>query len=161
MIADDQEIVVIGSQAILATAADAPSPMLVSVEADVYPRNHPDRADLIDGSIGELSPFHQTFGYYAHGVHPTVAALPEGWQNRLVKLDQGTSDVIGWCLDPDDLALSKLVAGREKDLEFVRVGMDAGLIDPSALVDRLPHMTLFEPVREAVRGRIERLAPHR
>ncbi len=36
------------------------------------------KADLIDGSIGELSPFHETFGYYAHGLGPETAALPAG-----------------------------------------------------------------------------------
>lgn len=33
---------------------------------------------MIDGSIGELSPFHETFGYYAQGVDETTAVLPEG-----------------------------------------------------------------------------------
>jgi hypothetical protein len=46
----------------------APEELLISNEADIYPRNHPERADVVDGSIGELSPFHQTFGYYAQGV---------------------------------------------------------------------------------------------
>jgi len=69
-IAVDDEIVVIGSQAILGEYPDAPEELLVSVEADVYPRHHVERADLIDGSIGEGSPFHSTFGYYAHGVGP-------------------------------------------------------------------------------------------
>jgi hypothetical protein len=49
-IADDSEIVVIGSQAILGSFPDAPAQLLVSMEADVYPKNHPERADLIDDS---------------------------------------------------------------------------------------------------------------
>ena len=57
-IAQDDEIVVIGSQAILAQFPNAPPSLRVSVEADLYPKNHPDRADLIDGSVGEGSPFH-------------------------------------------------------------------------------------------------------
>jgi hypothetical protein len=28
---------------------------------------------------------------------------------------------VGWCLEVHGLAVSKLVAGREKDMEFVRV----------------------------------------
>ena len=47
----------------------------------------PADADLIDGSIGEGSPFHQTFGYYAHGVAEETAVLPGGWwKERLVVL---------------------------------------------------------------------------
>jgi hypothetical protein len=40
-IADDNEIVVIGSQALLATDPRAPEEFLVSIEADIYPRNKP------------------------------------------------------------------------------------------------------------------------
>ena len=66
-IADDPDIIVVGSQSVLGQFPDARSELLVSVEADVYPKNRPDRSDLIDGSIGEGSPFQMAFGYYAHG----------------------------------------------------------------------------------------------
>jgi hypothetical protein len=66
-IAGCREIIVIGSQALLASHPDAPEELLRSVEVDCYPLDDPAKADLIDGSIGELSPFHETFGYYAHG----------------------------------------------------------------------------------------------
>ena len=48
-IADDDELVIIGSQAVLGQYPDAPVELLASMEADVYPRNRPERADLIDG----------------------------------------------------------------------------------------------------------------
>ena len=57
VIADDDTIVVIGSQAVLGQFPDAPEPMRISEEADLFPLHHPERADLIEGSIGELSPF--------------------------------------------------------------------------------------------------------
>lgn len=74
----------IGSQAILGWDESPPAALLVSREADIFPRERPDRANLIDGSIGELSPFHDTFGYYGHGVGPETAILPDGWEQRLV-----------------------------------------------------------------------------
>src|SRR5207248_4432799 len=70
------EIVVVGSQAILAQHPDAPEALLVSLELDVFPRNHPERADDIDGALGDGSPFHQTYGYYAHGVGPEAVVAP-------------------------------------------------------------------------------------
>lgn len=85
--ADTREIVVIGSQSILGTYPDAPEELLVSMEADVYPKDAPDRSILIDGAIGELSVFHETFGYYAHGVDESTAVLPDGWKDRLVKVE--------------------------------------------------------------------------
>lgn len=51
-IADDDELIIIGSQAILGQFADAPEELLVSDEADIYPKNRPERWELIDGSIG-------------------------------------------------------------------------------------------------------------
>ena len=34
----------------------------------------------MDGAIGELSPFHHEFGYYAHGVHDLAfSKLAAGW----------------------------------------------------------------------------------
>src|SRR5690349_20833415 len=83
-IADDSDIIVIGSQSVLGQFPDAPVELLVSLEADVYPKNRPERSDLIDGSIGEGSPFEREFGYYAHGVDSTTALLPRGWEDRLV-----------------------------------------------------------------------------
>ncbi len=119
-IADDSDIVVIGSQAILGQYPDAPAEFLVSKEADVFPRNHPERAELIDGSIGEGSPFERAYGYFAHGVDPETAVLPEGWQDRLIVISNpNTLSVRGWCLEVHDLAIAKLIAGREKDLDFV------------------------------------------
>lgn len=72
-IADDDELVIVGSQAVLAEFPNAPKEMLRSDEVDVYPKNHPERWELIDGAIGELSTFHDTFGYYAQGVEEGVA----------------------------------------------------------------------------------------
>jgi hypothetical protein len=83
------------------------------MEADVYPQNRPEHSDLIDGAIGEDSPFHRQFGYYAHGIDSGTATLPAGWEKRLVLINnENTRGVRGWCLEVHDLAIAKLVAGR-------------------------------------------------
>jgi hypothetical protein len=113
------EFVIVGSQALLGQFPEAPEELLVSIEADVFSLRDPADSDLIDGSIGEGSPFHQTFGYYAHGVSVETAVLPEGWRQRLIPIhNQNTGGGTGLCLEIHDLAVSKLVAGREKDLDF-------------------------------------------
>src|SRR5260221_210646 len=112
--------VIIGSQAILGQFPNPPDELLVSIEADVFSLRSPSDSDLIDGSIGEGSPFHQTFGYYAHGVAQETAVLPSGWKDRLIAIrNENTGGGTGLCLEIHDLAISKLVAGREKDLEFI------------------------------------------
>lgn len=154
-IADDDEIVVIGSQAVLGAFPQAPVELLVSVEADVYPKNRPDRADLIDGSIGEGSPFHETFGYYAQGVAPETATLPDGWEARLVPVrGPGTRGATGLCLEPHDLVISKLVAGREKDLDFARIAATTGLITEPTLIERLAATPMSDALRPIVESRL-------
>jgi hypothetical protein len=114
------EFVIVGSQAVLGQFPQAPDELLVSIEADVFSLRNSADSDLIDGSIGEGSPFHQTFGYYAHGVSEETAVLPAGWRDRLVPIhNPNTGGGTGLCLEIHDLAVSKLVAGREKDLDFL------------------------------------------
>jgi hypothetical protein len=137
-IAEDDDIIVLGSQAILGQFPDAHPDLVVSVEADVYPRNHPERADLIDGSIGELSPFHDTFGYYAQGVGEETATLPEGWQSRLVPVrGPRTRGATGWCLEVHDLVVAKAFAGRDKDRRFIEVAAREGFVSKDTLFERL------------------------
>jgi hypothetical protein len=156
-ISDDDEIIVIGSQSILGQFPRAPGDLLVSVEADVYPRNHPERWELIDGSIGELSPFHTTFGYYAQGVQPGTAILPEGWEDRLVTVcNPNTRGAKGLCLEVHDLAVSKYVAGREKDRVFLSAAIRHELIDQNILLERLAKTSLDDPRRELAEARIGR-----
>lgn len=159
-IADDDELIIIGSQAILGQFPRAPAELLVSIEADVYPKHHPERADLIDGAIGEGSEFHATFGYYAQGVGPTTATLPSGWDGRLVPVfGPGTRGATGWCLEAHDLVLSKLVAGREKDLRFARDAARGALVTHAELGLRLAAMTIAEPLRNVLESRLRSLPP--
>ena len=131
-----QEFIVVGSQAILGQFPEAPPELLISIEADIFSFDNSADSELIDGSIGEGSPFHQTFGYYAHGVGKETAVLPAGWRDRLVPLqNNNTGGGTGLCLEVHDLAVSKLVAGREKDLTFL-----AGLVRHEMVVtDTLRH----------------------
>ena len=125
------------------------------MEADLYPKNHPERADLIDGTIGELSPFHDTYGYYAQGVGPTTAILPVGWDQRLVPIrNENTRWATGLCLDPHDLPLAKHVAGRDKDLRFIRDAVAQGWIDRDVLEERLATVEIATEHRALITQRI-------
>ena len=161
-IANEPEIVVVGSQAVLGQFPQAPEELLASIEADVFPRRAPDKSILIDGAIGELSAFHQTFGYYAHGVDEDTATLPAGWQGRLVPLrNDNTASATGLCLEVHDLAASKLVAGRDKDLAFVRVLLTRNMVAPAVLAERVETLPLPPDRLEHVRRNLHRLTPPR
>ncbi len=100
------------------------------MEADIVIPGDVDgsRADLVDGSIGEASIFHETFGFYAQGMSLETAILPAGWESRLIRYETpATNGVVAWCLSLEDLFVSKALAGRPKDLEFCHslVGLEA------------------------------------
>jgi hypothetical protein len=157
VIVDDDDIVVIGSQAILGQFPEAPAPMRVSVEADLYPLNHPERADLIEGSIGELSPFHETFGYYAQGVGEETARLPQGWKDRwIVVQNANTRGARGWCLEVHDLLIAKAIAGREKDLSFLNEAARHHMAKVEILLRRLATVEAAPEVLKKAQGMIER-----
>ncbi|HEY2013684.1 MAG TPA: DUF6036 family nucleotidyltransferase [Bryobacteraceae bacterium] len=155
-IADVDDIIVIGSQAVLGEFPDAPAEFLVSNEADVYPRGRTDRTDLIDATIGEGSPFQRSFGYFAHGVDETTAVLPAGWRGRLILVSgENTRFVRGWCLEIHDLAIAKYVAGREKDREFTRALARRAMVRREVLEERLSATVLDPQIRSIVSQRIQ------
>ena len=132
-VAGVNEVIVIGSQAAHASLSDGlPEAAMRSVEADIVVRGdrEGEMADLIDGSIGEASMFHQTFGFYAQGVSIETALLPDGWEERLVRYETpATNGVVAWCLSLPDLFVSKALAGRPKDFEFCRALLELGAIE--------------------------------
>jgi hypothetical protein len=143
------ELLVIGSQAVHGSmAGPLPIEAARSVKVDVAVRGDAEGrlADLIDGSIGQASMFHDTFGYYAQGVVESTARLPEGWQARLVPFDTpGTRGVTAWCLELHDLWVSKAVAGRDKDREFCMALVRRGVVMPDVLAARLETVPAVDP----------------
>jgi hypothetical protein len=153
------EFVIVGSQAVLGQFPQAPDELLVSIEADVFSLRDPADNDLIDGSIGEGSPFHQMFGYYAHGVSVETAVLPTGWRERLVPVhNENTGGGTGLCLEIHDLAVSKLVAGREKDFDFVEGLLRHHLVKVPVFRERLARTPLPPERLQTLLMRLDRLA---
>lgn len=137
-VSGDDELWVFGSQAILGQYPDAPGSLRQSAEADVVPKNLPDKSDLIDAMLGLDSVFHRQHGFYVHGVSLETATLPEGWQDRTVPVSgRGAKSSTGYCVEGHDLAASKLVAFREKDRAFVRTLLAEEMVDPETLIQRI------------------------
>jgi hypothetical protein len=137
-ISGDRELYIVGSQAILGAFPNAAPDLCRSMEVDIAPREHPELEALIEGTIGELSPFHDTFGYFVDGVEVAKLPLPAGWEARVVVVENAnTNGYRGLCLSPGDIAASKLAAGREKDLEYVAAMLRDRLIDPPELLARI------------------------
>lgn len=145
------EVIVVGSQAILGTFREdqLPAAATMSIEVDILPIADDNQetarlADVIEGVAGEFSPFEELHGFSIDGVDRQTSALPEGWRDRLVKVQNantaapsGDPQFTGWCLDKEDLCVAKLCALREKDQNFVAALLRAGLIDERIIRARL------------------------
>lgn len=146
------QIVIVGSQSVLGAHPDRelPERATMSMEADVmYRRNgvfDNDLTEMADAVFGEGSDFHTREGVYLQGVDEMTCVLPDGWEARLVTLavlparvwadGRSSGDVPVLCLDPHDLAVAKLAAGRPKDVEFVHALIRSGHLDGEVISQR-------------------------
>jgi hypothetical protein len=129
VVAGTLEIVVVGSQAVLGLDPNPPLALQASLEVDLYPLNGGEEAiDAIEGALGIGSAFHSTHQYYAHGVGPDTATLPGNWLSRAVRVSTPYMEgAVAICPCAIDLAISKLAAGREKDMAYVAVMVAEGM----------------------------------
>ena len=156
-IVGERDILVIGSQAILGAIPDDDLPLeaTTSIEADLAFFDDPadEKADQVDGAIGELSQFHETYGYYAQGVSVTTAILPTGWRDRLISLETpNTEPGRGLCLDPHDCVVAKLVAGRWKDRDFASALLRERLVDAHTLIERIDLLSISSEEKTRLRA---------
>ncbi|WP_435830987.1 DUF6036 family nucleotidyltransferase [Polymorphospora rubra] len=150
-------MLVIGSQSVLGAIPEdrLPPAATASIEVDVAFFDDPDdrKSDQVDGAIGELSAFHEMFGYYAQGVSVSTAVLPAGWRDRLVRVDTAsTAPARGHLLDPHDCVVSKLVAGREKDYVFAAALLEHGLVDPVTIAERIETLQVSPALLQRLRN---------
>lgn len=158
-ITDQYEFVIVGSQSMLGPVPDPENVFTVSMEADIYPLQAPELADKIDGAIGEGSQFHRRFGYYAQGVGPDTATLPNDWMQRVHRIQNAnTGDRVGYCLDVLDLFLSKVAAGREKDREFCMALFEHGYVTPGQVLKMVPNLPVGDKAQRTLRATIRRWA---
>lgn len=137
-ITGQRDIIVVGSQAILGSVSEErlPDAAWESVEADFVLAVTPN-AEAAEAALGQDSRFHRTYGIWADVVSAETAKLPRGWRRRLVRFGNAeTAPASALCLERHDLAISKLVAHRGKDLAFVTALLDAGLLSLPTLTAR-------------------------
>src|ERR1700687_2863610 len=149
---------VIGSAAILAVLPEPPEGALTATrDVDVIPPNDDERlVNQISFVLGEASDFDYEFGYYAEGVtSKTPTFAPRGWQSRAIPVE--VEKYIGRCMEAHDRVLSKLGAGREKDLEFARSTAQLKLVDRETLLNRLGDVDCADQHRALMARRINAL----
>jgi hypothetical protein len=137
----ETEVIVVGSQAVLGSVGEGiPAAALRSLEADVMAIDDPDgtKAMRINGNLGEMTLFDETNGYFAEGVGEGVSRFPDDWRDRMIPFKtENTNGVTGWCVEVHDICISKLLANRDKDHEYVTALINSGHARPEILIERL------------------------
>ncbi len=155
---DLRDFYIVGSAAIVAALPDPPIGSLTATrDVDVIPPDDDEQlADRISFVLGEASEFDIEHGYYAQGVSlRTPAFAPIDWQARALPVR--VVEYTAWCMEPHDLLLSKLGAGRDKDLEFARDAATLGLVGRDELLARLESVSCTDHHRRQITARVHAL----
>ena len=148
-----RDYVIIGSLSVLGATATPPDSMTGSIDVDLYPKNDPGRAFEIAAALGLGSEFEQRYGYYADAVSPMLPTLPEGWEQRLIKVEFDTGTT-AWFLEPNDAAISKYVRSEPRDREWIRAGIQAGILSLPTIEYRLRETIMEIEERQRTRQAI-------
>ncbi len=144
--APHQRLVLFGSASLLATFPDmgeSDTPVQRSRDADfILDPWDDDLALAVHEIVGARKTFDEEHGFYADIVRPfAFENFPPGWDARVVPLDgcPGVSAV-----DPHDMAIAKIFAGRPKDIELLSALIGSGRLDPVLLHQRLGSIEITE-----------------
>jgi len=69
--------------------------------------------------------------------------------------NENTNGNTGWCLEVHDLAISKLIASRSKDTEYVSALVNHEMISHGTMLQRLSGTELTNPERSRIKLRID------
>lgn len=130
--------VIAGSRALYAVTDTLPEVARKSIECDfLFSPGKLHLRDQIDKQLGIQSDFRSENGFYADGLGLATVTLPDGWETRLRPLNDENGVLIANCVDAYDIAAAKLVAGRDKDHEFLKSLLLSDSLDLELLLERL------------------------
>ena len=157
-IARDRDFFLIGSQALRGMCEAIPRDFPKTIEADLYPRNHPQAWGLLRDGLGRRSKFFRLKGYYLDCTDPGLATLADGWTDRLIPFrTPRTGGVTAWCLDPHDLFAAKLAAWRMKDQLFLAAMLRHKFAKPALVKTRVAELPVTAAQKKEMLAALEQL----
>lgn len=143
---EHREFVVVGSLCVLGVvqrSSEIPARMLMSIDVDCYTKADPERIFELEEKLGEGSKFEEEHGYYLDPVSPELPMLPEQWEYRLVPVELAERIVV-FFLDPNDAAVSKYARCDVRDREWIRAGLEAGLLSAPIIESRFRQTSFLD-----------------
>jgi hypothetical protein len=147
----ETDYVVLGSLAVLGHTGQVPPRMAASLDVDAFSKGDPERIFELAKALGQGSPFEAAHGYYLDPISPSVATLPSAWDGRLLRI-QLEPRLVAWFLEPNDAAVSKYARMEPRDREWIRPGLEAGVLSWPIIAARFAETTFLD-ARESARAR--------
>lgn len=155
----ETDYVVLGSLAALGHSTEVPPRMAMSLDVDAYGKSDPPRIFELAAALGQGSAFENEHGYYLDPTSPKVATLPEGWEERLIRIELEPG-LAAWFLEPNDAAVSKYARMEPRDREWIRAGLQARILS-LPIIDARFRQTAFLDAAESGRARTAFEEDHR
>ena len=137
-IALDEIPIVVGSQAVHLVTNFPPDIVQESIECDfLFPEGKSETRIEVNKKLGVFSNFQLEKGFYADALGLATVILPTNWQARLQPLKDENNEIIALVAEIHDIAVSKLIAGREKDFIFLKDLFLQGVIEIETFAERI------------------------
>lgn len=152
--------IVVGRGSVAVTLPGSSDHLRSTADIDLFAPFDPAKVDAwaqLDGSISVESPFFIENGFYIERVGEwTLISQPSGWQERATHLE--VDDIEVFVLHPLDLAYNKLEAGRPKDIEFMREGLNCKAYDYVEVLEFIQKHAPDPETREMILERLRQAA---
>jgi hypothetical protein len=159
-IAADEKPIIVGSQAAHAVAENLPDIAKKSIECDfLFFGGKSETRTAVNKKLGVFSNFQLENGFYADALGLATVVLPTDWQKRLQPLSNENGEIIAYCAEIHDVAVSKLIAGREKDFEFLSDAFRLEIISVKEFITRV-QLVKSMPQNAVLPDRLEKLEKH-
>lgn len=154
-----REFTIVGRGSLAASMLESADKLRSTIGNDLFPPWDESKAvtwAVADTKIGRYSSFQEKNGFYVERVGEwTLMTQAAGWNERALRLEVDGIEVL--VLHPLDLAYNKLEAGREKDIAFMREGLNCKAYDYVEVLefvqkyagDRMTRDLILENLRKA------------
>ena len=147
--------IIVGSQAVHVITNFVPETVRQSIECDfLFGEGNAEIRRQVNLKLGIFSRFQQENGFYADALGRATVVLPKDWEKRLQNLTDERGETIAFCVEIHDAAVSKFIAGREKDFQFLKDAFEREFIDFEVFVERLKSIKEM-PQNEVLKPRLE------
>ncbi len=137
-ITPDELPIIVGSQAVHLVTNFPPDIIQQSIECDfLFVGGKSETRIEVNKRFGVFSSFQLEKGFYADALGLATVILPTNWQERLQPFKDENGETIALVSEIHDIAVSKLIAGREKDFQFLRELFSRQLIETDLFIERV------------------------